>query len=247
MLRAQHDQVETLSLVGSFFAVPGRTRAWLGVEANVRAVIAVSIAVVSVLGALVAWQATVIGEEAAKSDGLGLQEVTLRVQEEAKHQATVDEDVRIFALYHEHIDAAALLSADADRVRQSDPRLATNLDAQAQDELLLARTVHDYFQAARWIGPNDTSYPTQYVLDYLNANDPNTEKIRPEADFARGRALHWQTVLLIGLVAVFVAALVFLTLAQLSRRQLRPLFASAGFAVTGLGLLLWTLIGVVAT
>jgi hypothetical protein len=219
--------------------------AWLkgffGRDGQIRSVIAISIALVSAFGALAAWRATLTSDVAAGNDSTYIQQVTQSGQEKAKLEALVDQDVRLFALYRGHVEAARRLSDEADRLRSSDPKLASSLDAEAQGELAVANTLRGYFQAAT-IGPSDTSYDRQYFLDYALNHDSELLSLHPAAYLKMGQTLHVRAVLLVGLVAVFVSALFFLTLAQLTRAQLRPLFASVGVAVTVGALIVWPLV-----
>src|SRR5579864_2248546 len=98
-------------------------RAWLkgffGPDGQIRSVIAISIALVSALGALAAWRATVTSDDAATNDSTYIQQVTQSGQEQARLEALVDQDVRLFALYRGHVEAARRLSDEADRLRSS--------------------------------------------------------------------------------------------------------------------------------
>jgi len=232
---------------GGVSGAPGRVvpSAWLtgffGPHGQIRSVIAISIALVSAFGALAAWRATLTSDEAATNDGTYIQQMTQSGQETARLEALVDQDVRLFALYRGHVEAARRLSDEADQLRSSDPKLASSLDAEAQGELAVANTLHGYFQAGS-IGPSDTSYDRQFFLDYQLSHDSELLSLHPAAYLKMGQTLHVRAVLMVGLVAVFVSALFFLTLAQLSRAQLRPLFASVGVAVTVAALIVWPLV-----
>lgn len=223
-----------------------RLQGLLGRDGADRTAIAIAIAIVSVLGAIVAWQASLTSEDASRLDQHGMQQLTMRLQRQATDEAKVDQDLRLLATYQGHVKAWRLLSADADSVRRSQPGLAASLDGQAQGELALARTLEPFFLVAD-PGLGDSAgmvaYDPQFVLANLERNDQQLNNLRPEADFAEGKTLHGRAVVLVGLVAVFVAGLFFFTLAQLGRARLRPLFATAGLIVALTGVMLWVTVG----
>jgi hypothetical protein len=210
-------------------------------QGQIRSVIAISIALVSGFGALAAWRATLTSDDASTMDSTYIQQVAQRGEEISKQEATVDEEVRIYALYRQHVEAAKQLSGEANQLRTSDSSLASSLDAQGQAELEVAHTLQGYFRAGA-VDPSTNSYDRSTTLAYLESHDTKLQSLHPEAYLAMGEVLHRRVVLLVGLVAIFVAALFFLTLGQLSRAQLRPLFAGAGWAVAAAAVIVWPLV-----
>lgn len=228
----------------------GRLRAWLsegqGNEGLFRSIIAIAIALVSMAGAVAAWQATVVGDEAAARDGQGIQEQTQQVEREGVLQAQVDEDLRTLAQYRAHIKAWRLLETDA--AAAGDAALAGSLYAQAQGELALARTLQNLFRAyVPDLGDanGNVPYDATGTRARLLRNDVQRNRFRLEAsqDFRKAELGHSKAVWLVFVVAVFVGSLFFLTLGQLLGRRYRLIFFSAGCAFAIAAVVIWPLKG----
>jgi hypothetical protein len=212
-----------------------------------RTAVAVAIAIVSVFGAVAAWRASVVSILASDLNEEGLLTLVQKEQVRAQLESLVDEDLRLFAEYQEHIAASRLLRRDADRVRN--PELAEDLRAQAQGELALARALIPFFRGATPdLGgeEGDVAYDRAFVLANLQEFDPTFSELRPGRLFAQARTEHTRTVNLVLVVALFVAALFFLTIAQFARPSNRGIFAVAGGATAAVALTLFVLIGALA-
>jgi hypothetical protein len=72
--------------------------------------------------------------------------------------------------------------------------------------------------------------------------DPDYRNLRPDETLAEGARRHQAGVYLVGLVTLFVASLLFLTLAQFTRRRVRGLFAAAGASVALVAAALWVVV-----
>ena len=204
-----------------------------------RTAIAFFIAVVSIMGAVVAWRASINSNDASTLDQTELQELAQKQQKETYYSDRIDEDLRLLDRYRSYVQQSELLTADADSVRAQDPALADSLSAQAQSARSEAQTLRSFFFARPATGPSSAiAYDPAYVLDYRLTHDDDYQKLKPEATRAAAESKHQKAIDLVGLVALFVAALFFLTLAQVLRSQTR-IFATAGGAVTLLGLILW--------
>jgi hypothetical protein len=73
--------------------------------------VAIAIALVSILGAVVAFSGTLAEQEARHLDQQGIQDAARQQQIITDLQATVDEDLRYLAPYQEHLKAAQVLGA----------------------------------------------------------------------------------------------------------------------------------------
>jgi hypothetical protein len=207
-----------------------------------RTVVAIAIAVVSMLGAAVAFRGSLTGQEAHRLDQDGIQEAARKEQIVTDISASVNEDLRNLAGYQEHVKTAKLITDQANSVRTKFPDLAEALDAQAQSETVLARTQGRFF---RWLVPaaGDDKAPVEYDKDKVVARalaqNEELKKLRPDATLTAADEKHTKSVYLVGLVTLFIAALLFLTVAQFIRERLRAIFAAAGGAATLLGIVLW--------
>ena len=210
-----------------------------------RTYVAIAIALVSIIGAVCAFTDTLAEQGARQLDQQGIQDDASRQQIVTNLNGTVNEDLRNLAPYQEEIKAAAVLQSQAATLDTSDPTSAAILRAQAESELVLARTQRDFFRAAL-PDPGPSGKPAQYdpdaALRRLENNDPQLNQLKPEATIQAADTKHAESVNLAGLVTLFIAALLFLTLAQFTRPYVRRLFAGAGGVTALVALLLWVLV-----
>lgn len=199
-----------------------------------RTIVAVLIAVVSALGATAAWRASVVSIRASDLSEDGLLELVQREQIRAQLESQIDEDLRLLAQYQQHVSAWRLLRADAKDVRKSDPELAETLEAQARTEIGLARSLAPFFRTTYpGLGEPDGTFEfdRDFVLRQLLEFEPAYTDLRPAASFRDSRETYATTVNLVLVVALFIASLFFLTLAQFTAEKIRGLFAGAGVLV----------------
>lgn len=208
-----------------------------------RTVVAITIAVVSVLGAIAAWRAAVVSITAADLNEDGMLELVQREQIRTQMESLVDEDVRLFAEYRIHVVAWDLLGKDARAQRRKNPEVADALEAQAQGELARARALIPFFRASAPVLSADATYDRDFALSNLEALNSDFRELDPDASFARGEREYRRTVNLVLVVALFVSSLFFLTIAQFARRQIRGIFAGAGAGVAVLALGLFFVFG----
>jgi hypothetical protein len=194
--------------------------------------VALAIALVSVLGALVAFGVSTQDGEARRLDGEVIQQTQRREQILSGLESQVDRDQRNLGLYQEHLKAADLLRQQAASLQGSDPTLAIDLRAQALDEDALARARLRFFSAAiPSAGAGPVEYDRARALARLTDADDELRKLRPEATSLLARRQHERTDTLAGLVALIVASLIFLTVAQFARSRARIVFATAGSSI----------------
>lgn len=207
-----------------------------------RTFVAIGIAIVSILGAVVAFTGTLAEQDARRLDQQGLQDASTQQQIITNLHATVLQDQRNLAPYQEDIKAADILQSQASTLDSSDPASAARLRAQAQSYLVLARTRLSLFQAAL-PDPGASGKPVQYdpqaALQRLENRNGQLAELRPEATLSQAESKHGQSVNLVGLVTLFIAALLFLTLAQFTRPSIRRLFAGAGGVFSVIAVALW--------
>jgi hypothetical protein len=214
-------------------------------EDRFRTWVAIAIALVSILGAVVAFSATLTEQDARKLDAQGIEDSSRQQQIVTDLQATVNQDLRYLVSYQEHVKAATELDQQANTLQADDPTSASLLHAQAESERVLARSWQSFFQAAiPTVG--DASAPLKYdaaaALQRLENNSSDLQQLRPQALLAQADSKHTESVNLVGLVTLFVAGLLFLTLAQFTRPAIRRIFAGAGGLVAVVGTILWVLV-----
>jgi hypothetical protein len=205
--------------------------------------VALAIALISILGAIVAFRASLSEEEAHRLDLDGLQASAEVQQIKTNTEAIANEDQRTAVEYQDHIVLALKLEAEA--TKASDPQVAASLDAEAQNQRVLARTVSRFFQGA-FPEVTDASTPVKIEreaeITRLLADNDRYGELHPEDTLKKAETVHTRAVDLLGLVTLFIAGLLFLTLAQFTRRSIRPLFAAAGGLAATVGVVLWVVI-----
>jgi hypothetical protein len=214
-------------------------------EDRFRTLVAIAIAVVSILGAVVAFTGTLAGQTATQLDQSGIEDTATQQQIITSLSGEVQENERNLAPYQQDIKAADVLQSQAATLQSSDPSEAADLQSQAESYLVLARTQSEFFQG-QMPSPGPSGKPVQYneqqALQQLENNDEQLSELRPDATIAEADAKHQQSTNLVGLVTLFIAALLFLTLAQFTRPAVRRFFAAAG-GVTALAAVgLWIVV-----
>jgi hypothetical protein len=211
---------------------PARIWAWL--RADHRRGIALGIATVSILGSVVAWQASKASGDAGGLDGQALADLIQQQQERAGLRSQLAADRRLLATYAEHLASADALETALSRPGTS-PERRRDLAAQVQAERALANTEYSFFQISLPVDDGHGGYELDQgsVRDALAATDA---RVRPQAQSSLAHTADNRARRLTLASTLFVAGLFFLTLGQLARTSVRRLFASAG-AVVGLGAL----------
>jgi hypothetical protein len=203
--------------------------------------LAVLIGFASILSSIVAWQASLSSIQASRYGSLAAQQRTRTQQIEAELRGLIDQDLRFVNLYQEHSLAARELKSQADELRASNPTAADELDLESQARADLARAIKPFFLAAGDIQLADdgtVDYDVDYVLTNLEQGNVELRELRTSnskalADQADARAVSLSLV-----AAVVIAALFFLTIAQVARTRQRTQRAFVG--VGGLLVLIGT-------
>jgi hypothetical protein len=199
--------------------------------------VAVLIACVSMVGAVAAWRASIHADKASELDQQAIQEHTQKAELDLTFAALANEDVRQVTVYRSELAASITSAQEADAVRASNPGRAAELDAQALEELRQAETTRRFIvyidessASVAQIAPT----PDLYVSWLQNSNS-DYKKLQPEATHNLAQAEHLTAQWLIEIVGAFIAALVFLTLAQLSDTGKRRGFVAVGSLIALIG------------
>jgi hypothetical protein len=206
--------------------------------------VGVLIAVVSSLGAIVVWRASVESSNASDLTQQGTQQLILQEQTRGGIEAGVARDARLFIQFQDHVMNWRQLLAQADQ--QKDPTLAADLRSQARNELSQARNIRPLmsnfdrpsFGDERGIVQFD---PAQLVKALSDANLELTG-LRPDLSFADANDAHDRALHLVGIAVLFAAGLLFLTFAQVARKGARGTFAGAGAVVMVVASVLFVLV-----
>jgi hypothetical protein len=206
-----------------------------GITDHFRVWVGVLIAVVSILGAVVIWRASVDSSDASDLGQQGIQQLILQQQKRGDIEASVARDFRLFADFQEHVLNWRSLLTQADQTQPTDSALAADLRQQARRELSAARAIRPLMQAFDQPDFGDetgiVTFDPGRLAAAREAADLELTGLRPGRAFADQETTHRRSLHLVGVAVLFAAALLFLTLAQVARRGPRGIFAAAGLVV----------------
>lgn len=200
--------------------------------------IALGIVVVSILAAVMAWQSSVWGERSGNTDELTRQDQVQLERILTSQNGAINQDIRVFNSFEEATLLAQELDQDARKLRG---QASLDLQLEAGAQRAEAKSQRRFFEssAPRVDDNGDVVYDPAFTERLLRANNPELEVLRPDELRAEAREAGVKSVRLTGLAALFVAALLFLTLAEVTRRSISRVFAAAGVATSVIALLLF--------
>ena len=206
------------------------------------AALAILIGFASVLSAVIAWRASLASIDASRYESLAVQQQARQQQIERELAGLVAQDLRFVNTYQEHALAARELRSQADSLRASDPAAADILDLESQARQDLARAMLPFFLGASGItlGEDGTVvYDVDYVLRNLREGNNELRELRTQRTPELAQRADAKALSLVGVAAIIVAALFFLTITQVSRARgrIRQLFFAAGGALVLFGTL----------
>ncbi|MBN1954226.1 MAG: hypothetical protein JW900_04155 [Anaerolineae bacterium] len=192
-------------------------------------VVAVLIAIVSIVSAAVVWRAAMAEGSAAAADRQGI--ITT-----IKYEAAYAENVRM--LYQEAQYAAQHLKYQvrATTLRASDDTGARG-EAQWVEQIVVGLSGFTPLTTDSAYHNADGSLDLESRLADLRAADADLRDLDAQQDFDQADRCYAESQLLVAAVSIFAASLFFLTLAEITRRRIRILLAIAGAGFVGLGLL----------
>jgi hypothetical protein len=200
--------------------------------------IALGIVVVSILAALMAWQSSVWGERSGNTDELTRQDQVQLERILSSQNGAINQDIRVFNNFEQATLLAQELDKDAGKLSG---QASLDLQLEAGAQRAEAKSQRRFFEASAPHVDDDGQvvYDAAFTERLLRANSPELEVLRPDELRADAREAGVKSVRLTGLAALFVAALLFLTLAEVSRRSIARIFAAAGVATSFAALLLF--------
>ena len=211
------------------------------------ALLALLIGFASVFSAVIAWRASLESIDASRYESQVVQQQARQQQIRRELEGIVEQDLRFVSTYQEHALAAREMRAQADAVRDTDPDVADALDLEAQSRLALARAIQPFFLGASGIelGTDGTvAYDRAYVLRNLEASNVELRELRTLPTVELERRADAREISFIGVGAIVVTALFFLTVAQVSRTRVlvRQLFFGAGAVLVLAGMVGFVLV-----
>lgn len=219
-----------------------RIRTWIRHPERSAVLLALLIGFASVFSAVLAWRASVASIDASRYESLAVQQQARRQQIERELEGTVGQDLRFVAQFQEHALAARELQAQADEVRGTDPDAADVLDLEAQSRRAMARAMKPFFMGASGIEIDENGtvpYDVAFVLRNLTEGNVEWRELRTTVPhtIALAQRADEKSLNIVGVAAIIVAALFFLTIAQVSRTRyrMRQVFFVAGGVMVALG------------
>jgi hypothetical protein len=195
-------------------------------------IVAILIAVVSVVTAGVIWRASLAGSNASTADRRGL---VTTVQYEAAYAETVSmlyEEAHYAAQFDYYQARVEALQAQGDPAARSEAGWVSQIvDSLASFTPL---TTDPAYRTA------DGRLNLDARLATMRAADASLDEFNPQQHFTAADWFYFESELLISAVIIFAVALFFLTLAEITRRRIR-----IGLAVVGVLVFLFGLGGVV--
>lgn len=215
------------------------------------ALLAILIGFASVFSAVIAWRASLASIDASRYQSLAVQQQARQEQIERELEGTVEQDQRFIGDYQAHALAARELESQADAVRATNASGADALDVQAQSEAALARALKPFFLGAGGVALDENGtvpYDKDFVLRNLEATDPELRELRTSNVATLADEADAKSIDLVGVAAIIICALFFLTVAQVakSRVKVRQAFFVAGGLLVVVGTVLFVFVEVVA-
>jgi hypothetical protein len=208
---------------------------------DLKLVIAVLIGLVSVTGAVVAWQSALAGEKATDKDRQAVAESVIVSQAGADTEVIMQDARARFAEHLAATVAAARLEADrAVLLDNGDDASASDLAAEIAEQEVLARRVLEGANApvllAEYVVPGADGAPPSFdegrLEEDLERIASEQNQVNPSQTVREANRLRAESQWLDGWLIALVGAVVILTFAQISRhRTARLLLAVTGTAV----------------
>jgi hypothetical protein len=215
-----------------------------GVSTRYKMVVALLIVVASLAGAGVAWSASVSSTRASDLDQLAQQQFLEQQQILTSGRADIAEELRRVGTFQQELQAEQFFDQQSKALVQKYPALAAQLASEAQGQASLARNTGALFFAnTPQISPDGTvTYDQRQALDNLISQYVIYQQLHPEQIQAEAASEHTKSGHIVGVGIILVAALFFLTLAQVARSRSRHAFLVAGTVVLIVGLVLWLVV-----
>jgi len=171
--------------------------------------VAILIAVVTVVGALVAWRSSVADDGAGDADFAGLRASVRAEETRALNYVNAYENYGSYTSYQRYNELGNLLEADQGAAPSDE---VDNLERQRADN-------HDLSISNQRLFPNkflnrDGSYNVKRQIGEMWADAAKENDLNPDPQFAEADQLRTKANWLLGAVAILAIALVFYTLVE---------------------------------
>ncbi len=185
-------------------------------------IVATLIALVALVGAVLAWRVSVANSQASDVDVLALVSVVDVEQTLAADQAALYNDLEKYVSYLIHNTYADRLKEDMDRYPSDDPKGTAlyyeSLIHSDEASAIFGQLSRDYLRA-------DGTYDQQGFLDSEWLNSARDKDLRPESHFAQAAATRKKAEKLVGLMVILSMPLFLYTLSEIIKHPIRYMVA----------------------
>ena len=208
-----------------------------------KTIIAVLIALVSMLSAVVAWRIALASDTASTADFTGLTAALHAEDTRASNQAAMYAHYRAYTDYVRHFWSVQLIEADL----EASPPAAQALLRREMDEAGALAVNAGYFFPGRYLSSDtgqsssvnltELKYDKQRELGEAWADAARRLDIQPEPHFALSDRARLNTIWLVGMVIMLSLSLWFYSLAQTLAHAIKYVLAAVGsvFLLAGAG------------
>jgi hypothetical protein len=240
----QRDQPAAAAPV-SWDTVRYRRRWWMR-DVNQKIVIALLIGALSVTVAILTWRSALLDEEALDNDRRAVAETVLQQQNLVNVDTQLRSEEEAFASYRANLVNADELEREAERLQAIDPTGATSL----LDEAASLREVADHLAGLTFsfdyvVENPDTgelTFDADRRRDDLEQQNEAAVRADPEEAADTAVALRDRSQRLVGWIVLLAAAIVVLTVAQISARPRLRIFLVGGAMIVYIGILVAALV-----
>ena len=199
-------------------------------ESPLETIVAVLIALVTVIGAVVVWRASVIADASGDADFAGLRASINAEETRALNYVNAYENYGAYTTYKRYNDLGDLIVEDMGKVTEDQVDVLNSQRADA----------HDLALATEGLFPNkfmnrDGTYALQRQLGEMWADAAKEKDLKPEPQFAEADSLRGKTNRMLGSVSILALALVFYTLVESVSERLKYWMVGAGSALMVIG------------
>jgi hypothetical protein len=190
-----------------------------------KSVVAVLIALVTILGASAACLSAVAVSQASDQDFFGMSAAINAQRAEIINRVNAFEHARAFATFRRYFELGNLLWNDS---ADKEAEVAAQMQAQSEEYWGLAGEMRQTFFFPRYVGSDGTTYDIERELQEEWADDLQTDDLESGSYFAASDLFRTKSSLLAGDMIVFALAFWFLTLAQVTESRLKYVWSTLG-------------------
>jgi hypothetical protein len=190
-----------------------------GKESRMETVVAILIAVVTVIGAVVAWRASVAADGAGDADFAGLQASLNAEETQALNYVNAYEHYGAYVAYERNLKLGNAIANDLNTAPPANQDEAFWLDRQRAEAFDIAKANQDLFPN-RFLN-RDGTYSVQRELGEGWADAKKEKDLNPDPHYGEADGLRLKTNLLLATISILGVGLVFFTLVESVGDKLR--------------------------